>query len=128
MPSKSSKGRSPIKDVERKLCFMRCFEECLNAFTVTRVLPKPICYEPAKTIFKLDYNSYITDDMALCLFQEPIDNYKLYESKIDELKKHENFIIDWRSVIDITTNSEIEINSLGHWIKIINATIVKYIL
>lgn len=125
MPSKSNKGRSPIKDVERKLCFMRCFEECLNAFTVSRVLPKPICYEPAKTIFKLDYNSYITDDMALCLFQEPIDNYKLYESKIDELKKHENCIIDWRSVIDITTNSEIEINSLGHWIKITNATIKK---
>ena len=119
-------GKSTVRDVERKLCFMRCFEECLNAFTTRRVLPTPICYEPIRTVYKLDYDSYITDDMAVCLFEEPIDHYKMYEAKLDELKKHENvedLIINWKNVVALTTNSEIEINNLGHWIQITSVAV-----
>ena len=119
------KGKSQVKDVERKLCFMRCFEECLNAFTITRVLPKPFCYEPEKVVLKIEHNMYVCGDLNLYLFDEPIDHYKLYETKLEELKKNENFIFDSRCVISLTTNSDIEINSLGHWIIITNATIVK---
>ena len=68
---------------------------------------------------------YVCGDLNLYLFDEPIDHYKLYETKLEELKKNENFIFDSRCVISLTTNSDIEINSLGHWIIITNATIVK---
>ena len=121
------KYRNPVKDVERKLCFMRCFEECLNGFTTTRVLPKSLCYEPLRINYKLDYD-YITDDMNLCLFDDPIDNLKAYEAKKEELKKHENagnFIISWSEISNIVSNSEIEINSLGYWIQIISTNVFK---
>jgi hypothetical protein len=116
-----------VKDVERKLCFMRCFEECLNAFTKTRVLPKSICYEPTQIVYNLDYDAYITDDMNICLFEEPIDHLKTYETKQDELKKLDKFVLSWKSVAKIVTNSEIEINSLGYWIQITSSTVIRWL-
>lgn len=128
-----SRRKAAFKDVERKLCFMRCFEECLNSIRSAKSFPKAIAFEPSEINYKInfDFEMLLNEsdvELNICLFDELIDDLNVYEAKQNEFKKSNNsykHIIDPKTIVNITTNSVIEINSLGHWIQIVSITVRK---
>lgn len=116
--------KQPVKEVERKLCYMRCFEECLLALNKSSELPKAICYEPSKVTFKLILDqAHDIETNDLYLFEQPVDNLVDYQKRIEELKSLDNdenscIRLNFEDTFYVHTNGFIEINNLGFWIKV----------
>lgn len=118
-----SKRKTAVRDVETKLCLMRCFEECMNAIIKSKPLPKAIAYETLEIKYIIDpdfqlFNIYIIDEL--------VDDFNDYEIKLNNLKKLNNsdrYIINSKNVLSIKSNSIIEINNLGNWIQVVSVTV-----
>lgn len=99
-------------NVTRKLSYMRCLEECLNSLSTSNELPIELCYEPLETKYKITkIDESDSNPLRHTLAKKPLENYDLINDDNLNYKLKSNDIL--------ISNGIYEINSIGHWIQII---------
>ncbi len=118
------KRRDAISKIDKMQRFMRCFEETIRSLTQHKSLPLPLCYQRAKTYFKIEPKN-VNQDTNIYLFDSPCEDLKTYYNYINNFEYlNSNHVIDRNVVEYVVSNSCTRINNFGRWILLTKIKII----
>jgi len=110
------KRRDATSKIDKTQRFMRCFEDTIKSLNHNKPLPLPLCYQRAKTYFKIE-PSTANQDTNIYLFDSPCEDLKTYYNYINNFEYlNSNHVLDRNIVEYLVSNNCTRINNIGRWI------------
>jgi hypothetical protein len=123
--------KDAIKKIDKTLRFLKCFEECVEAFQTNAHLPREICYQRAKTYYKLNLNSTKSNmnnnlnDSNIYFFDSPLSDQESLSNMINNFEYlNSDHVVDRTNIDFLVSNGQMIINNLGKWILIIKIKVI----
>jgi hypothetical protein len=126
-----------IKKNQRTLALIRCFQECIEAFSNGTQFPLNMCYHRSKIYYRIEENSRANfassnsinsfqTESNVYLFDSPIDTIDEYNSTINNFEYlNSDHVIDRHGIAFFVSNGCSQLTNLGNWILVTKIKVIK---